>query len=107
MKKLIIACLAAGVTLLAGCGLHIYQPNIQQGNLMSAEMMDQIRPGMSKAQVENILGEPILVNTFDANHSAYVYTFQKNGGTIERKNVEVYFSNNHVTRVQKSVGTIS
>lgn len=104
MRKLIISCLMTCFMLLTAC--HVYQPNIQQGNLITPQMISQVKPGMSKQQVENILGEPLLSNTFNDNQWAYVYTFQRNGGIIQRKNFDVYFQNNRVTRVQWSEGTI-
>jgi len=68
-------------------------------------MVEKIKPGMSRAQVESIIGEPIL-SSLDPNHWAYVYTFQEDGGEIKRKSLDVYFSNNHVTRAVSTEGMI-
>ncbi len=107
MRKLIVPCLMLSFMVLTACTwIHPYQPNVQQGNLITAEMVDRVKPGMSKEQVVNALGEPLLSNIFNDNRWAYVYTFQRNGGVIQRKNVDVYFSNGRVVRVQKSEGVI-
>jgi len=107
MRKLIIASLFINFLLLAGCLIHPYQPDVQQGNLISPSMMDNVKPGMSKDQVRNTLGNPLLSNTFDNNHWGYVYTFQHNGGIITRKNFDIYFQNGRVSRIDKSEGQIA
>jgi outer membrane protein assembly factor BamE len=109
MRKLIIACLSLNFILLTGCGLQLirpYQPDIQQGNVISEQMAESVRPGMSKEQVRNNLGTPVLVNAFDDNHWGYAYTFQHNGREIIRKNIDVYFQNGRVSRVVKDAGKI-
>jgi outer membrane protein assembly factor BamE len=108
MRKLIITCLSLNFLLLTGCGiLRPYQPDIQQGNLVSESMIQRIKPGMSKEQVVNTLGNPILTNTFDNTHWGYVYTFQHNGREIVRKNVDIYFQNGRVSQVIRSAGKIT
>lgn len=108
MQKLILPFLYLSILLVTGCSwFHPYQPNVQQGNLISQSMVESIKSGMSKQQVENTLGEPVLSNIFNDNHWAYVYTFQHNGGVIVRKNVDVYFQNGRVSRVISSEGKVS
>lgn len=81
---------------LIGC---IYQPNIQQGNVYTQQQVNQLRPGMTKQQVMQIMGEPILADNFNANRWAYVYTFQKNGGKIEKKQLNLEFTNDRLTAI--------
>ena len=42
----------------------VYKINVQQGNLVTQEMVDQLRPGMDKRQVKFILGTPLLSDPF-------------------------------------------
>lgn len=107
MRKLIILFLYLNIVLIGGCSLHPYQPDIQQGNLISSSAKEQIKVGMSKQQVENILGEPVLSPTADNNRRVYVYTFQHNGGEIVRKKLNVYFRNNRVSHISMSDGKIN
>ena len=68
---------------LHGCkvpGMH--QPEIEQGNIVTQKMVDRLRPKMTKAQVEFVLGRPVYQNTFDINRWDYVYT--REGRTGER-----------------------
>lgn len=108
MRKLIVTCLFLNIILLTGCGwIRPYQPDIQQGNLISQQMANSIQPGMSKEQVRRNLGTPVLANAFDDNHWGYVYTFQHNGRDIIRRNLDLYFQNGRVSRIVKDEGKIS
>jgi len=60
-------------------------------------MIRQLRPGMTKAQVQNIVGEPVLINTFDENRWAYVYTYLPGQGKLTEKRLTVFFRNGRVT----------
>jgi|SRR5262245_45916941 len=102
MKKIIITFLIIGVVLLTGCSkLHIYQPDIQQGNLISDAKTDQLRIGMSKDEVVRIMGNPVLENLITENHWAYVYTMQRRGGPITMKRVDVYFQGGRVSSIER------
>ncbi len=80
--------------LLSGCSLfHAYQVKIQQGNIITQKMIDQLRPGMTSQQVEFILGAPVLVNTFSETEFNYVYTYQIGYDKISEKKLTLYFRN--------------
>ena len=62
---------------IAGCShLPVYRPPIQQGNVVTQKMLNAVKLGMTKAQVEQRLGPPVLQNIFSPNRSLYTYTFQ-------------------------------
>lgn len=103
MKKIIIIGLILISASLGACSLfHPYQPDIQQGNLYTPVMVEQIKPGMSKDQVVSIMGNPILANIFSDSHWAYVYTFQHKGGAILKKRLDLYFQNGRVARIERN-----
>tara|TARA_A100001037_G_C15134555_1_gene630398 strand:+ start:2458 stop:2814 length:357 start_codon:yes stop_codon:yes gene_type:complete len=52
----------------------VHKITVQQGNVITQEMVDQLKPGMSKTQVAYIMGEPIFRNTFDDSRWDYIYT---------------------------------
>jgi outer membrane protein assembly factor BamE len=100
MKKVSIIGLILISASLSACSLfHPYQPDIQQGNLYTSAKVEQIKPGMTKEEVVRILGNPILVNLFNGNHWAYVYTFQNRGNEIYKKRLDIYFRNGVVSRI--------
>jgi len=100
MQKRIVACLFLSCFLLTACTvkqLRPYQPDIQQGNVMTQKEVDLLKIGMSKDQVVSILGNPVLYPAFSDNHWAYVYTFQHSGGKIIKRRLDLYFQGNRLT----------
>ena len=53
-----------------------YKIDIQQGNVITQEMVDQLRPGMTRAQVQYVMGTPLLEDTFNKDRWDYVYSMQ-------------------------------
>lgn len=76
MKKLISLVLIGFV--LSGCSLfRLHKMEIEQGNIITQEKVNQLRPGMNEAEVKDIMGNPVLVNIFSPDRLDYVYTLQK------------------------------
>jgi len=89
---------AAGLT---GCGAAssfsfpgVYRIDIPQGNIITQEMVDQLRPGLSKRQVNFILGTPLVRDTFDQDRWDYVYSYQPGGGERAQERLTVFFDDN-------------
>ena len=69
-----------------------YRIDVQQGNVLSQEMVSQLRPGLTKDQVRFILGTPVLTDMFHANRWDYFYWLKKgNSGEIETRRFTVFF----------------
>lgn len=98
MKTGMMIGLLAGCLLLGGC-IRLYQPDIQQGNVVTPAMRSQLHLGMSKDQVVGALGNPVLTNLFNDNHWPYVYTYQHSGGKITKKQLDLYFQNDRLVRI--------
>jgi outer membrane protein assembly factor BamE len=66
------------VFLFAGCSWvqfpSIHKVTVQQGNIVSQDMIDKLQIGMSKTQVQYILGTPLVIDTFDPSRWDYYYT---------------------------------
>jgi outer membrane protein assembly factor BamE len=102
MYKVIVFFLLAALSFLSACSaFRPYQPDVQQGNLITPRSIGSLQLGMSKQQVESIMGYPILADNFNDNHWAYVYTFQHSGGSITKKRVDLYFQNDSLARIEK------
>jgi outer membrane protein assembly factor BamE len=90
--------LLIALMLLSGCGSMssfrfpgVYRIDIPQGNIVTQEMVDQLRPGLSKRQVNFILGTPLIRDTFDQDRWDYVYSYQPGGGERVQERVVVFF----------------
>ena len=82
----------------AGCGVLYRQP-IYQGNLMDKAAVDQLQAGMSKDQVQALLGSPSIADPF--HHDRWDYTATQRTdrrGHTEIRNFTVFFENGAVTR---------
>ena len=69
-----------------------YKIDVQQGNVLTQEMVSQLKPGLSRDQVRFILGTPVLMDMFHANRWDYVYWLKKgNTGVVEKREFSVFF----------------
>lgn len=105
MKRLLIL---ASTLALAACSvtnyLHPYRPDIRQGNLVTQEMVAQLKPGMTRDQVRFVLGSPLLVDVFHAERWDYLYRMQKGrGGSVQQRRLAVFFKDNKLERVDGDV----
>lgn len=100
MKKIIIYILTLTCFSLTGCLLRPRVVDVQQGNVIEKSAVKQLKTGMAKDQVENIMGTPVLTNVFDMDTLTYVYTNQKNGKKIYHEYLTLYFTNNYLTKIQ-------
>jgi outer membrane protein assembly factor BamE len=97
MRKNVLLAAAMALTV-AGCGV-IYRQPIYQGNLMDKAAVDQLVAGMTKDQVQALLGSPSIADPF--HHDRWDYTSSeqvKRVGKPDVRNFTVYFENNAVTR---------
>ena len=89
-KFLFVVALVAATS---GCGILYKQP-IYQGNLIEKAAADQLQVGMSKQQVETLLGTPSIQDPFHHNRWDYTASERTNRrGTTEVKNLTVWFEN--------------
>ena len=58
-----------------------YRPDVQQGNVVTREMVEQLREGMSREQVRFLLGTPMLSSPFHAERWDYVYFLKRGKGS--------------------------
>jgi outer membrane protein assembly factor BamE len=94
-KFLLTSLTFVGLLALAGCSFPgVYKIDVQQGNVVTQDMIDQLRPGMTRSQVRFIMGNPLLTDTFHANRWDYLYSIQPGGGKRLQERVSVTFNGN-------------
>ena len=81
----------------------VHKIDIQQGNVITQEMVAQLRKGMDKKKVQFIMGTPIILDTFNASRWDYIYTSQYGGGEVERRHVTLVFADDKLARVDGDV----
>ncbi len=89
--------------LLAGCSSVpslLYKIEIQQGNVITHEMMEKLKPGMTRAQVRFVLGSPMISDAFHGNRWDYVYRLEQDGRLIEQHRITVFFEDDRLTHTE-------
>jgi outer membrane protein assembly factor BamE len=101
-------CIVAVTVLLAGCvptlpALAPFKMDIQQGNVVTQEMVAKLQPGMTRSQVRFALGTPLVVDPFRTNRWDYVYRFEKGGKLAEHRHIVVIFQDDKLARIEGDV----
>jgi len=113
MKTFLIYTFSVLVLLLSGCNKDkipgVYRIDIQQGNAVDQEMINKLKPGMTKKQVAYIMGTPLLIDTFHPNRWDYIYSFHPGNGQREQRNLTLYFANDTetLTHIEGNTRTVS
>jgi outer membrane protein assembly factor BamE len=69
----------------------VYTLEIQQGNIVDQNMINQLRPNMDKRQVQYIMGSSMLEDAFHKNRWDYIYYVRPSRGDAEMKKVFLVF----------------
>ena len=98
MRYLLLpACL---VLLLGGC-FSVYKVEVQQGNVVTQEMIDKLKPGMTRSQVRFVLGAPLVADPFHPDRWDYYYYLRRSKEkTGETRRLTVIFKNDTLVTVQ-------
>ena len=105
MSKIFTYSLLLCLTLLSGCNselLTIYKIDVQQGNAVEVEKVEQLTIGMTKEQVKFLLGSPMLTDIFNPERWDYVYFLIPGYGEQERRHVSIIFSGDKIIEIVKS-----
>jgi outer membrane protein assembly factor BamE len=86
----ILFTLALSALLCGGCGL-IYKQNIQQGNALEQDDLDELYIGMNQRQVLFVLGTPSIKDPFHQDRWDYVQTFSRRGSDLVQRTVTLRF----------------
>ena len=84
-------------------GLSPYQIDIQQGNVVTQDMIDKLKPGMTKQQVRFVMGSPPIVDPFHKDRWDYVYYLNKGGRVLEHRRLVLRFDGEVLKRVEGDV----
>lgn len=74
--------------------------DVEQGNIITPEMVDLLEPNMNKRQVRYVLGTPLVVDVFHQDRWDYIYSFQTGGGVRDQKRLSVIFQDERLAGLQ-------
>ncbi|MBK6295939.1 MAG: outer membrane protein assembly factor BamE [Rhodoferax sp.] len=110
-RPLVTPILAACAAMLAGCSsfdgassriagiVTPYRMDLVQGNFVSKEQVDVVKPGMTRGQVREILGTPLLTSVFHADRWDYVFTFKRQGTAPQQRKLTAFFKGDALERL--------
>ena len=82
----------------------VYRMDIQQGNLLDAEQVEQVEVGMTRSQVRFLLGTPMVIDSFDADRWDYIYSLRRgHERQVTRRHLVVWFEGDKVTRIEEPI----
>ena len=98
-KYLLLTAITAALALSACTAQRVsnfpsYKLKIQQGNELDAQALGHLQAGLSREQVQMLLGTPLLRDPFHQNRWDYVFVISRNGVVQENKSLTVYFDEN-------------
>jgi outer membrane protein assembly factor BamE len=77
----------------------VHRIDIQQGNVIEQDAINQLEPGMSRRQVQYVLGSPMVTDVFHQDRWDYFYLLQTGDGEVSSEHVTLYFADDTLTRV--------
>lgn len=104
MRQLVSALfIAVCATTISACGFigfpGVYKIDIEQGNIIDQETVDQLKPGMSRRQVRFILGTPLVEDTFNQDRWDYVFRESKGNDVLEERRISAFFDGDSLQQV--------
>lgn len=92
-------------SLLSACGDFLPEPHkidVQQGNAIKAETLDQLKIGMTEKQVIYLLGTPMIRDMFHKDRWDYVYTLKQGDGPMARKKLTLLFKDGNLVKIDNN-----
>ena len=95
----------ASLCMLSGCGISnikipkLYKVAIQQGNVITQDMVDKLKPGMTRRQVAFVMGEPVIQDPFDDTKWVYLYSIDVPGVFSQESRLILFFDENDLLTV--------
>ena len=102
IRSLALGWLLAG---LVGCGSNfgfpgVYRINVEQGNVVTEEMVEQLRPGLNRRQVRYIMGTPLIEDSFHEDRWDYRYLLRNGNELLSETQLTLWFEEDELVRVE-------
>lgn len=77
----------------------VYKIDIQQGNILDPKKVNQLKLGMSKDQVRYLLGQPLIVDTFNPDIWNYFYQLKRGNGETKNDQLKLVFKDEKLSQM--------
>jgi outer membrane protein assembly factor BamE len=104
MQKLLIPLFfLANSILISGCANWefpwVYRLQVDQGNIITQEKVNQLKPGMTREQVKFVMGSPLLTDTFNSDRWDYIYSLRDADGNTSQQRLSLIFADDKLARL--------
>ena len=101
----ILALAICALLSLASCGNNfgfpgVYRINVEQGNVVTDEMVEQLRPGLNRRQVRYIMGTPLVEDAFHSDRWDYRYLLRNGNETLSTTQLTLWFDGDELIRAE-------
>lgn len=76
----------------------VYRIAVQQGNIIDQKKVDQLKMGMSRRQVQFVMGSPLMSDAFHEDRWDYLYQVRRGGETLRDRRFTVFFEDDKLVR---------
>ncbi|SEL31491.1 Beta-barrel assembly machine subunit BamE [Roseateles sp. YR242] len=76
-----------------------YRVEIVQGNVVTKEQMERLKPGMARAQVRDTIGSPLLTDVFHEARWDYVFTIRRQGAAPQSRRIQLTFDGDVLAKI--------
>lgn len=90
------------VAFAVGC-VRVYVPDVQQGNVITQEMVNQLKVGMNRRQVQFILGTPLIMDPFHQDRWDYYYSLKRGKKYRAKRTLSLFFKGDELTEIRGNV----
>lgn len=83
----------------------VHKIDIQQGNVVTQNMLAQLEIGMDKEKVQFIMGTPIIMDTFNSHRWDYIFTYDRKREFLSKRTITLYFEGDSLSVIKGDVKT--
>jgi outer membrane protein assembly factor BamE len=81
----------------------VYKLTVQQGNIVTQDMIDELKVGMNKRQVAYVMGTPLIRSPYQQERWDYLYTLERRDKVVKNYQVTLFFKDELYTRLEGEV----
>ena len=97
----VILLIASSLLFASSCGVvRMQNPVLQPENLISPSMVGKLKPGMTKEQVELVLGRPVNSDEFEGDNWSFIYAREDSEGNLLRQHLSVVFKGDELVEIR-------
>lgn len=89
---------------ISACSIpKVYKLTVQQGNIVTQDMLDELKVGMTKRQVAYVMGTPLIRSPYQQERWDYLYTLERRDKVVKDYQVTVFFKDEIYTHYEGEV----